>query len=325
MSRVLRRTALVTAFVLSTADVAHAQSPDAAHPDPLAAARALFADALHDEDAGRFGDALDKFMRVRVVRDTPSIEYRLGTCYEGLGEPVPAFRAYLAAQALGSGDSQSADVLRAASERLDALAKQVARLTLVAPTPTPPDLEVRVDDGLVAPGVGPIPLAPGHHVVRATADGAAPFTRDTMLAPGEQASVTVTLDPLPATAEPPASPSSRASTPGWLAIGGGVVLATASAILLVARHDAIAELNHACPGGLCPPGADANSLESTRSRALVEGPVGIACGVAAVALAALGVYEVASVPPSAKVGLRMAIAPTLTREGAGLALVGAYR
>ena len=92
-------------------------------PDPLAAARALFADALHDEEAGRFADALEKFERVRAVRDTASIEYRIGSCYEGLGQPAPAFRAYLAAQALGASDPQGADVSRAASDRLDALGR----------------------------------------------------------------------------------------------------------------------------------------------------------------------------------------------------------
>jgi hypothetical protein len=262
MSRVLRRTALVTYFVVCTASVARAQTAGPPSPDPLAAARALFVEALHDEEAGRFADALEKFERVRAVRDTPAIEYRIGTCHEGLGEPVPAYRAYLAAQALGRADPQSADITHAASDRLDALSKDVARLTLVMPTPAP-------------------------------------------------------------ATEAPAAPKERPPAPGWLAIGGAVALTTASAILLVSRHDAIGDLNRACPGGICPPGADADGLESTRSRALVEGPVGIACGAAGVALAAFGVYWLVSRHASA--GPAVAVVPTVARTGAGLALTGAFR
>jgi uncharacterized membrane protein len=86
MLRVLRRTALVTGFapllVFLVASVAGAQTSAPPSPDSLAAARALFGEALRDENSERFGEALEKFERVRAVRDTPSIEYRIGSCYE---------------------------------------------------------------------------------------------------------------------------------------------------------------------------------------------------------------------------------------------------
>ena len=331
MLRVLRQTAratrsVVAPCILLLAAVAHAQAPPPAGPDPLAAARTLFAQALDEEEAGHFADALEKFERVRAVRDTAPIEYRIGTCYEGLQQPAPAFRAYVAAERLGAIDPQGLDVSRAATERLDALAKEVARLTLTLPTPAPAGAEVRVDDAVVETAT-PMALAPGRHVVSATAAGAVPFRSEIALAGGAQVSLTVVLEPAvsrPSEAPAPKASDSRAAA-GWLAIGGGATLVILSAILLVARHDDIADLNQACPGGMCSSRVDESSLESTRHRALVYGPVGVASGVAGVALAAVGVYLIAGAHRSATAGQTLAIVPMVAGGGAGLALTGAVR
>jgi len=310
-------------FVVS---VARAQSGGPASVDPLAAARALFAEALQDEEAGRFAVALEKFERVRAVRDTASIEYRIGTCHEGLERPAPAFGAYRAAVALGQ-DPASSDVARAASDRLDALRNRVAQLTLRMPSPLPALVEVRVDDAAVTPSAHQsMPLAPGHHVVSASAPGAMPFRTEIALAEGAQVSLTVALEPEPASRpEAPARGNARLATAGWVAIGASAALLGASAVLLVVRHDDIAALNRSCPGGICPPGADANDLESTRSRALVEGPVAAACGVAAIAVASVGVYWIAATPRSAPGGLASRVVPIVARGGGGLAWMGAFR
>jgi hypothetical protein len=334
MFRVLRAAARATAGIavgaLLLASTAHAQPPGPAGPDALATARALFSEALRDEEAGRFGDALAKFERVRAVRDTASIEYRIGSCYEGLGQPAPAYRAYLAAQALGASDPQGAEVSHAASDRLDALGRQLARLTLILPNPAPADAEVRVDDGVVATA-DPIALAPGRHVVSATASGATPFRTEIALAEGAQVALTVVLQPPPApqpVEKPPPAPaperdSSEAAR--WVTLGGGVALMAVSAILLVVRHNEISDLNHACPRGVCPFGVDENDLEATRNRALVYGPVGVACGVAGIALVGGGIYWIASAHPSADAGQAFAVAPMIARGGAGVAFTGALR
>ena len=314
-------------FVVS---LARAQASGPAPSDPLAAARALFAEALEDEEAGRFAIALRKFERVREVRDTPSIEFRIGACYEELERPAPAFRAYRAATALagaGNPDPQSADVARAASERLEALGKHLAQLTLWMPSPPQAGVEVRVDDdALASVSSDPIPLAAGRHVVSASAPGAAPFHAEIALAEGAKVSLTVTLEP--AAVSPPVPPPRRTTSGGagaWLAIGASGALLTASAILLVVRHDDIATLDRSCPGGTCSPGADANDLESTRSRALVEGPVALACGVAGVAAAGLGLYWIVRGRRSIAGGPTPTIVPLAARGGGGLAFTGAFR
>lgn len=331
MARVLRRTALATTGLVCAAfavSVASAQVPAPPDPDPIAAARALFAQALRDEEAGRFAVALDEFQRVRAVRDSAAVEYRIGSCYEGLGQPAPAFRAYLAAQALGASDPLATDVSQAAADRLDVLGKQVARLTLTMPSPTPPSTEVRVDDGVVEPG-GPIALAPGRHVVTATATGATPFRSEIALATGAQVSLTVALEPLPAPRAVEPMPESDAVAPArWLVVGGGAALVATSAVLLIVRHDEISDLNRTCPGGLCPIGASERELESTRHRAQVFGPVAVACGVAGIGLAAAGVYWMTTARRSVVAGGMPAVVPMVGmvgERGAGLSLVGVLR
>jgi len=309
--------------------------PAAAGSDDLAAARALFTDALQDEQAGRFDAALGEFERVRAVRDTASIEFRIASCLEGLGEPAPAYGAYRRARALGGQDPQSADVSRAASERLDALGRHIALLTLVLPDPASAGLAVRVDGvGFDLAGAESVPLPPGRHVVSATSPGATPFRAEIVLAEGAQIALTVNLPPerSPA-AEPVRATGGRSlARAGWWTIGGGAAFVAASAVLLVVRQEDIDALNRACPGGACRPGADANDLESTRSRALAEGPIAAACGVAGAAAIGVGLYLVLAKHGSAVDAARLPaspfvtpLAPLVARGGAGLAFVGVFR
>jgi hypothetical protein len=243
-----------------------------AQPDNLAAARSLFAEAVQDEDAGRFAVALLKFEKVRDVRDTAPVEYRIATCHEGLGEGPQAVAAYRAAVALGQDDPKSADVVRAASARIDALAP-----ALPAPAPAP------------APAAAPAPA------------------------------------PAPAPASAPAEPSRAWRTAGWIAAGGGAALAGAAAVLWVVRHEDIAALNRDCPRGACGPTVDVSDVESTRSRALVEGPVAVACGVAGLAALGVGAYGLlARTDDGPREASRTALAPMVVRGGAGIALAGGF-
>jgi hypothetical protein len=320
----------VTACLPLIAGGARAEAHASPDPDPLAAARALFGEALLAEEAGRLAEALEKFERVRAVRDTASVEYRIGSCHEGLGEPALAFRAYLAAQALGRSDPEAADVARAAADRLDVLAKRVARLTLAMPTPTPVDARVQVDGTVVAPAAS-LPLAPGRHVVSATAAGRTPFRSEIALAEGAEVTLTVVLEPRPAAPiepapkEPAPKEEGSSATGSWIAIGGGGALVTASVILLIARQGDITALNHACQGGTCPVGADENDLESTRRRALVEGPVAALCGATGIALGALGAYWLSRAHRAGAGTPALAVAPVVVHGGGGLALSGALR
>jgi len=295
------------------AQAASAQSDDAG-ADSLAAARSLFAEAVHDEEAGRFSDALEKFLRVREVRDTAPVEYRIGSCDEGLGKSAAAYAAYRQAIALGQGDSRNLEVVRGAVDRLDALGRRVARLTLVLPDRAPADADVRIDNASVARAAmtQPVPVEPGPHVVTVTATGSPPFRSEIFLPAGAQASMTVSIFSPSALASPsapsvaPRSTSGR-RTAGFVLAGGGATVVAAAAILLVGRQDDIATLNRTCPRGVCRPGTDEGAVESTRDRALVEGPLAAGLAVAGTAMAGIGAYLVLSGhdgqgSPSAAVG-----------------------
>jgi hypothetical protein len=272
--------------------------------DPLAAGRALFAEALGDEDAGRFRAALEKFERVRGVRDTAPIEYRIGTCHEGLGQPLAAYGAYRAALALGEQDPGMADVVRASRERLDALTRHIARLRLVLPEAAPPDTSVRVDDAPVGRGAlaEPLALEPGTHAIVAEAAGLTPFRSQVTLPEGGEASVAIVLAgaaATPAAADRVAPVDGSRRTLGWvlLAAGGGLLAGSVATLLL--RHSDIASLEAACPGGTCPASANRSDLQATHDRAVVEGPVAAALAAGGLAAAGVGVYFVLATPDSA--------------------------
>lgn len=286
----------------SVATSARAQPVADASADDLAAARAVFAEALRDEEAKHFVDALQKLLRVRAVRDTAPVEYRIGACHEGLAQSVAAYNAYRQAVALGQDDARTADVVRAARDRMQALNPRVARLVLALPSLAPADAEVRVDDRIIARASlrEPIVLEPGPHVVTATAREAVPSRSEIVLPEGAQVSLTVPLASqagapppqvetaaAPAEANRPADASTTAvpangtaRTAGWIIGGVGGGLLVASAVLLFARKTDIDRLNTACPGGTCPQGSNEAALESTRSRALLEGPLALLLGAA---------------------------------------------
>jgi len=120
-----------------------------------------------------------------------------------------------------------------------------------------------------------------------------------------------------------AGPTLRRRTAGFFLAGGGTALAAAAIVLLVAREDDIAALDRACPTTVCPPGTNAGSIESTRDRALVEGPLAATLAGAGAALVGLGAYLVLSAraaqdPPATAVG------PLVARDAWGLRVMGSF-
>jgi hypothetical protein len=98
-----------------------------------------------------------------------------------------------------------------------------------------------------------------------------------------------------------------------------------SAILLVARHNEISHLNDTCQNGVCPVGADQNELRSTAQRAEILGPVGVACGVAGVALTGAGIYWMVTAHRPAATSKAVAVVPMIALGSAGIALTGPLR
>jgi hypothetical protein len=328
---------------------ARAQAQKTLRVEDLDSARKLFADALRDEEDGDFVSALEKFERVRNVRDTASIEYRIGTCYEGLGRPASALVAYRSAVGLGESEPESADVVHGAQNRMHVVAPHTARLALRLSSVAPADADVRIDDVplSVRERRAPVPLDPGKHVVTATAAGAIPYRAEINAAEGDEISLQIPLDPRPVASDASVRPAASApameapaaaagatppahsatATIGWSAIIGGSALLVASAVVLLIRDHQIGDLNRSCPMGRCPAGVNENAIVGERSAALAEGPVGVAIGTAGLISAAVGAYFLLSrsddAPAAPAAAARIRILPLAWRDGAGAVVVGA--
>ncbi|HLK40962.1 MAG TPA: hypothetical protein VKU41_29630, partial [Polyangiaceae bacterium] len=108
----------VGALVASGIAAASARPAVAAGPDPrLVEARALFVEAEHDEDAGRWQDALDKVRRVGEVKRTAGVRFHEALCEEHLGRLTRALTDYTAAEDQARSENAQ-DVLRPVGKRI---------------------------------------------------------------------------------------------------------------------------------------------------------------------------------------------------------------
>jgi hypothetical protein len=320
----------------------------------LSAARQLFADALADEQAGRHAAALDKFQRVQAVRDTQAVRYRIATCLEALGGLKAALAAYTSASIAGAGGAESAGIARASRDKVDALSKRVARVTVTLPARAPADAVVKIDAETVpANMVGtPIVVDPGAHEVTVTAAGSVPFHSRVTLAEGAQGTVEATFTPAPPVAPPspppaalpsqpggapeatppsapeavpgptPPPPGSSRKTAGTLLVAGGGALVVAGTVILLLRHSDIQSLDAACPNGVCPRSRQ-SELQATHDRAVVEGPLGVGLGAAGIVAAGIGVYFLVR-PAHTSQAASSVIAPWADRSSAGVAWSGTF-
>jgi PEGA domain len=189
--------------VLGAAPASGAEPADAA----VRAARQLFVDAEHDEDGGRWSDALQKLRRVVEVKRTGGVAYHVALCEEHLGQLAAALDDYTAAQGLAR-DENAQDVLRLVGKRITDLAQRVPHVTIRVPADVP-DARVTLDGAALPAAVlgTSIPVDPGDHRVEATAPGHSPASRVVTLREHDSTAVYLTLPPLVAPPAPPASPS----------------------------------------------------------------------------------------------------------------------
>jgi hypothetical protein len=265
--------------------------------------------------------------------------------------------AYRAATVLGQDDLKSADVVAAAVDRLNALAKHLGWLSLALPVRALQDTQVRVDDAVMPIDTlgEPIVLEPGPHVVTATANDATPFRSSIVLPEGAHVALTISLEPrnppVPEPPPPPQAPSSgeatvprppaevampRAEAPdgtrrtvGWVMVGSGGALLLGAAGLALARYIDISNVTDTCQSFTCPPGVSGmmkKDLDATRDRAVVETTISYALGASGLFTAAIGAYFVLSSKDASPVHtVQVRIAPLLTFGAGGIGVSGKFR
>jgi hypothetical protein len=288
--------AMTGLFVMTAAPLASAQSPE-----KLAAARKLFAEALHEEQEKHFDTALDKFRAVQQTKNTMAVRYRIASCEEGVGQLRRALTDFRAiGDETGAADAEEQGIVKSAKDKAIAIDERIPKLTVQLSARAPGDATVTVDDERLGPAAmrgDPVPLDPGEHEVRATATGATAFASRVSMREQARVALQIPLDPVdaarpePPKPPPPPPPPEAPRTVGYVLLGTAGLFAVATTVTLLLRASDIGTLNDACPGGRCPTTRE-QELTSVRSRALTEGPVALVfAGVAALAGAA-GVYFV---------------------------------
>jgi hypothetical protein len=332
-----RRAAIASALAIAVSMTAFAGHARAQTEDELKAARELFQEAYQDEQDKRYDEALEKFMRVARVKESPSVRYRIGSVQEALGrlrESRDTFRA-LAAQK-DSMPAKDQPIAESAAERAAALDKKIPRLVVRIPADAPPDAKMTIDGAPVPTSTvaRPIELDPGDHVVQASATGAKPFEAKVTLGEGGETPIDVTFAPL-APPPPPPPPLHANRTLAYVALAAGGVLLVGGAAFLLVRESDIDDIHHKCPGDVCPI-ASKDELESEHSQAALFGPLGVGSMVLGAVAAGAGVYllfkparasatpPAGSASPTSPAVSRLHVGSHFVRGGAVLGVGGAF-
>ena len=299
-----------------------------------ALAEALFRDARQLSDAGKLADACPKFAESYRIDPKIGTLVNLATCHEQEGKTASAWAEFTEAASLAE-RAQQRDRQRFARQHADALARQLAQLTLAARS-VAEGLEVKLDGralGVAALGT-PFPVDPGDHTVEASAPHRKPWTGHATVAPGPGSTTVdipaledeapppppapplVVVPPPVAPAPPPPSSASSVRVLGIAAIGVGVAGIAVGSIFglrtLSEKHDGDA----LCVGAACT----AAGLED-ENQAHASATLSTVGFIAGGAMAAVGlILVVASGPSSASHG-SLRVAPMVGAGGGAGGLV----
>ena len=239
------------AIALAHGQPAHAEPPAAAATEAREAARQTFFEALAEQEAGRFDQALALYLRVEQVVATPPLLANIGVCEQQLGHPAAALAGFerALARARAAGDPE---VRALAETRIAALAPQVARVMVrLAPRSRLDEPRVSLDGFEVPTGAPGTRVDPGAHVLLVrSAHHARAFEQSFEVRAGTERMLDVDLGPrddvpspappAPSPARPPERPATeapRSYLPAWVAGGTTVLLGGAAVGTGLVAHD----------------------------------------------------------------------------------------
>ena len=272
---------LTLACVLVAATAATAATGAPASPE-TARAQALFDEAKTLAKAGRWSDACPKLEESQRVEPRMTTLYRLAECYEHVGRPASAWKAYTEAADV-AGSAKDPAKRGAALERAAALEPQVSWLTVSLDAA---DAAASVTlDGAALPAAQlgkPLALDPGDHAIDVTAPGRKPFHKVvTFTAIGARQPLVV-----PALDEARARPPSTLRIVGLAVAGVGVVGLGVGGFLGFSARSRYHEADAHCVGGHCDAWGAARTQDarSLGNVATVIFSVGAAAAVGGVVL-----------------------------------------
>ncbi len=192
------------------------------------------------------------------------------------------------------------EIVRSCRALLGSLQQSAARVVVAVPDLPPPQMAVTVNGRVLPESLygQPYFLKPGAVRIEAKAPAHRPFQAETVIPPGEEQTVMVSLErdfgpEEPRRSEPVEQPtprvvrgSPRSSSIGpYLLFGAGALSFGTSALFLVLRNNAISDLEKQCSGPnhtVCPGTPEARSLQSQISRNNTLTNVALGVGGAAV-------------------------------------------
>jgi hypothetical protein len=309
------RAALLAVFITGAA---HAEEKES-----VAAATALFDEAVALMDKGKYADACPKLVKSQAIAPSGGTLLALGECYEHTGRNASAWLAFreAAARAAAAG-KKDAEV--AALDRASRIAPSMSRLTVrVVEAATMQGVEVRRDGvPLKTAEIGTAaPLDPGTHLVEAVAPGHRTWSAHVVLASSGDTEVTVPALELVAPGQentpPPApprvveDPGSSQRTVGVLVGAGGLALIGAGAVFGMIAGSTNADALANCNTQVEPTRCNQQGLDLTedaRTQALLSTIFLIAGGAAVVAGGVLWLTA------------PVKVTPTASAQGAGVSL-----
>lgn len=322
--------ALVTLFAtVARADEPPEDSPSDSsdvRPDNRARAQQLFDSALAAAEAGRYAEACPKFLASQEADPKTTTLLNLANCYEKNGQTASAWGAFREAEVRARKAARS-DWEASAHSRAEALEARLVRLSIaVPPSQRASGLSVSRDGVRISSGEWgvAIPVDPGEHVVRASADGYQPFEKKVVIENKPLTTIEIpTLTaieppppiaapaPLPTTVQQPRRRFSPLELGGAITAASGVAaLATGTVLGLIAKgqyDDARARCRDGARG--CPSDAvaDADTAYGTATGATIVFVAGAALVVGGALMYFFGSHRTAeparASTPTVNVGL----------------------
>lgn len=302
---------LVTAAFL-VSGLAQAEEPTAMDQSDR-----LFNEGRAQLARGEVARACQSFAGSYELRARNGTLLNLAVCLERQGDVVGAFHRFQQSLAAAKADNR-VDRQRLAEQHLDELRHRLGWLTIKGAQLANMQVTLSCDGLVVEPSTESLPLQPGVHVVRVTAQGRVSFEQAVTLTAGATASLRIpelaALVPQAAEAQPAATAAPKRSPPlaktslsglkpvsaardsaqpldpaPWLLAFGGVTLAVGGVFGTRALLDG-SEIRQACPNRTCASDEASDRARSLDDRARTEAWVAdVAIPVGAVALA-LGTY-----------------------------------
>ncbi len=237
-------------------------------------------------------------------------------CDEKLGRTASAMAKFSEARDRAKEGNMEVH-LKAAEERIAALAPRVPHVKITFAKPPLPETRIVIDDRVIAMAdIGDVAIDPGEHPLVVSAPDHLPFQTTVRVAEGEHREITV-----PALR----TGTSRRTLGKIVTISGGVLVATGVIVGAVAksRYDEQFSNGNCGSDDLC-------SGEGKRAtdRARTLGVVGTVAGTVGIAAAGVGLYLWLRSPKeasaSAPADRRVMVVPHLTPGEAGVVAVGRF-